>query len=197
MAYQNTIPQSFNPLNISQGDLLANFQAIYDLIGINHVNFGGLGGQGKHNFVTFPVQVSAPAFASGEEVIYNLNYTTTAKNELWIHKQTFSGTAEIPFTASTLSTSASVSVNGWTYLPSGIILAWQQVSGTGNVSVEGSWPGPSATTATIFATIYNSTTPPAISNVAVKVSSTSFVCFYNLTNGSLVAGTANVFAIRY
>jgi len=59
------------------------------------------------------------------------------KNELYIHKQrqgVAAGT-DVPFTASWLSNhTASSNQSGWTYLPSGILIKWEGVSGTGLVT---------------------------------------------------------------
>ena len=87
MAYQNNIPQPTQRLKDSQGDLLANFQALQTFLEVNHVTFGS-GDEGKHKWVSFPTQGSAPSFAGGEEGLYNLVYATTAQNELYVHKQT-------------------------------------------------------------------------------------------------------------
>jgi hypothetical protein len=129
MAYKNNIPQPTDFLSVSQADLLNNFSALQTLIDINHVDFAS-SDQGKHKWVTFPVQGSAPSFLAGEEGIYNLNNVATTKNELYVHKQTGATTAEIPFTASTLSTNSAPAsgAGAWTYLPSGILL----ISGDGN-----------------------------------------------------------------
>ena len=149
MAYNSNIPQPSNKLRNSQGDLLANFQAIKTLIDVNHIDFADSTNQGKHNFVTLPVTTSspsAPTFLSTEEGLYNLLFTTTNNNEIFAHiQQTLSGTRnqEIPFTASSLSRSAPVPAAtntaqsvGWTYLPSGMLLKWGLASGTGNVVVD-------------------------------------------------------------
>lgn len=131
MSYNSNIPQPGNKLKVSQRDLLANFQAIMQLIDVNHVDFANATNQGKHNILTIPLvstSPAAPAFLSGEQGIYNLVNATTTKNELYVHKQINAGTADIPFTASSLSNTAPVSLGkGWTYMPSGILLVWDTV----------------------------------------------------------------------
>lgn len=137
MAYQNTIPQPTDKLKDSQADLLANFQAIQTLIEVNHATFGDAN-EGKHTFVTFPVQGSAPSFAAGEEGLYNQAYATTTKNELFVHKQSVDALTEVPCTASILSNTAVASCDsGWSYLPSGLLIKWGGLTAaTASVTVD-------------------------------------------------------------
>lgn len=125
--YNNNIPQPNNPLSQSQGDILNNFSAIYNLIGVNHVNFGSAD-QGKHMWITYPSQGATPpagsGFASTELGTYNAVYATTTQQELFINKTNQSTVVQVPCTASTLSTNSAPASNAgmWTYLPSGLIL---------------------------------------------------------------------------
>ena len=163
MAYQNNIPQANQRLKDSQSDLLANFQAIQTLLAVNHGIFGAAD-EGKHKWVTFPVQVGAPAFGAGEDGLYNRLYATTNLNELHVHKQTSAGTVEIPMTASILSTNANpgLNVSGWTYLPSGVLLKWGQ--GTANGSTAFTFPV--AATIPVFTNVMSMQVATAYSNVA-------------------------------
>ncbi len=129
LAYNDT-PQATDPINQTQAPIRTNFQNIRALLGVNHVDFADAD-NGKHKFVTFPVQGAAPVFLAGEVGLYNKAAVAPfgTFNELFIHKLTTAGTAtaDIPFTASILSTSNPLPVsgaNGWTYLPSGIIMQW-------------------------------------------------------------------------
>jgi len=129
----NNVPQVTQSLGQTQAAINTNFSTIDTAFSINHVQYNdGSGNQGKHKLVDFPVQPSAPSLASGDDGLYNLLSTLTSLNELFVHKQTFAGTADIPFTASTLSTSTPTALSsGWTYLPSGFILKWGTGVGTG------------------------------------------------------------------
>lgn len=133
MAYQQNIPAATDVKSQSQSDIQGNFQAIKTLIDINHVTFGS-SDQGKHNLVTFPLTSTspvAPTFAATEEGLYNLVNATTGKNELYVHRQTVDAPTDVPFTASKLSnTAVASSDNGWTYLPSGMLLKWGFKSAT-------------------------------------------------------------------
>lgn len=135
MAYNNNIPLATQDQSQSQPQIRDNFAEISTIISVDHVGFN-TGDQGKHNKVTFPVQGSSPSFSSGEDGLYNKLFVTTNKNELYIHKQTASGTSEIPMTASILSLSTpSLGIAGWTYLPSGILMRWVNFTGSGLVTV--------------------------------------------------------------
>lgn len=133
MAYQENIPQPGTQQDDSQADLLGNFQAIKQLIDVNHGTFGSVT-EGKHKWVTFPVQAVAPAFAANEEGLYNKQLAGVS--ELYVHKQSFAGVKEIPFTASTLSTSTPASgVGGWMWLPTGYFQVFGATSGNGLTTI--------------------------------------------------------------
>ncbi len=126
MAYQQNIPLATDQLSTSQGDIQANFQAIYTLIGVNHSNFG-TANVGKHNFVSLPVQAGNPGTTTTELALYTKTSALSGLPEAFFQRQN-NGTA-IEFTSSTASQ------NGWTRLPSGILLKWGQSNGSGSVGV--------------------------------------------------------------
>lgn len=119
MAFNANIPLSTDQLSISQGDLLNNFQALATLL---NPNTGS---------VTFVNQVGAPTFPAGQTGLYALTNTLTNKSELYINKNNQAGTVGIPLTASILGRQVlpANDVVGWTYLPSGILMKWNQVTG--------------------------------------------------------------------
>ncbi len=68
--YTPNIPQATQTRASSQPPLLSNFQAIPELIQVNHVGFNNPADYGKHNFTTFPVQGSAPTTSATEMAVY-------------------------------------------------------------------------------------------------------------------------------
>jgi hypothetical protein len=120
------LPVAGQSLNVTRDPIRNNFQLIQNAFGgiADHIDLG-IADQGKHAKVTLPVQAIAPAFIAGEEGLYNLNIVGIG-NELFVHKQINGGTNDIPFTQSILSTNATptTGTQAYTYLPSGIILAW-------------------------------------------------------------------------
>jgi hypothetical protein len=115
MAFNPNIPQASDKLSQSQADILGNFQAL-----------GAIVNQGILDVVDLPVQAVAPTPATpGDILLYNFLNPTTTKNEGYVHKYTQAGSSEIPFTASVMSNTVTSSCdNGWSYLPSGLLLKW-------------------------------------------------------------------------
>jgi hypothetical protein len=107
MAWNPNIPQPTDSLSQSQADILANFQALDPLFN-----------DGVQNWVTLPVQGSAPATAASELALYSKSVSGTP--QLFMRQQ--SNGTEFDFT------SAGATTNGWARLPSGIILKWGQAA---------------------------------------------------------------------
>lgn len=196
MAYQPNIPQATDQLSQSQADILANFQAIQTLIDVNHVDFAS-GDQGKHKWITFPVQSGAPAFAAGEVGAYNLLSAVTSVDELYLNKQNAGGAVQVPITSSILSTNAAptAATTTWSYLPSGLILITGRGNGTGLVTIN--WA--SATIPTLTAVVnamvcpYNAVSG-SDSNLAValnSIASVSSITVYVSPRTSTGAGTGS------
>jgi hypothetical protein len=199
----NNVPQPTQSLGQTQSLINANFTTIDTAFSVNHVPYGdGSGNQGKHNLVDFPVQGSAPSFASGDIGFYNLLNATLSKNELYIHKITGSGTIDIPFTASTLSTNASPSSNtSWfTYLPSGMQLRGGMGTGTGTTTVTLSGGIAFNGILTVILTPYSTTAGDV--NFAVRliniISSTQFSVYVSSrTSTGSATGSFQYLAIGY
>lgn len=122
MAYNPNIPQATDQISVSQADLLNNFIALSTFLNVNHVDFASAD-QGKHKFVSFPQQGSSPATSGTEVALYCKVSPLTSVPELYFRNAT-SG-AEYEFT------SYQPAVDGWTRLPSGILLKWGNVSANG------------------------------------------------------------------
>lgn len=202
-SYTANVPQGTQKISATQSPINANFQAINELVNIDHLTFNTGAEIGKHKKTTFPAQAAAPAFLAGEEGLYNLSYTppaSAAKNELYVHKQTLAGTADIPFTASVLSNTAPTDgMQGWSYLPSGLLIKWTGVAGTGLTTF--TFPAAAPTFTKIFAiylTPYNGSTGDvdfAIRLVDV-VSMTQFRVYFSArTTAGAAAGAANALII--
>lgn len=175
MAYNANIPAPTDQLSQSQADLLGNFQAIQTLIDVNHVDFASAD-QGKHKWVTFPVQTPSPpiAFGAGELALYSFLNPVTSKNELYINKLNQVTVTQIPTTASILSVTSNPgnNVSGWSYLPSGVLLKWGNSTANGSTAVV----FPVAATIPVFTNVMTVLVVPfaagaADSDIAVRVSS--------------------------
>lgn len=155
MAYTQNIPTASQRQKDSQPLIQANFQGIKTLIDVNHVTFDDpSGNQGKHKFVTFPLQSSVPAISTNEMVLFEkipaAPFPLTAVPELFLKRNIVAG-SELPITASGFGVPTSVANQGWTYLPSGILLKYGKstlsASSPGVKTVDLSVIGPAYTSA--------------------------------------------------
>lgn len=145
MAYNQDIPAATDALAQSQQDIQNNFLSIYNAFNINHVTFNAGADMGKHKWITLPKQNSTPpiVFAQAEMAMYSAQCPYNAVvNEIFINKSNEDPTdlmnvVQVPMTASILSVAAAPgnNVDGWTYLPSGILLKWGNVSANGNTNI--------------------------------------------------------------
>ena len=110
MAYQSNKPQGADALSQSQGDILNNFISIKALVDINHETFD-IPQKGKHTQVDLTDQTAAPPTSAADEVTLYSN-----AGDLCLSKD---GGAEINFTTVTDD-----GTDGYTLLPSGLILDW-------------------------------------------------------------------------
>jgi hypothetical protein len=172
VAYNANIPQSTDLLSQSQGDILANFQALQTLIDVNHVDFAS-GNQGKHFFVQFPVQSPVPTTGAGEVGLYCQTSAYTGNPELVVSHQSAAGITEF--------TSSLKAANGWSYLPSGILLKWGNATANGSTTIN----FPTAGTIPVFSSVFSMILTPfqnvaTDANIAVTLTSfsaTSFVAY--------------------
>jgi len=144
MSYNNSIPQSTDLLSQSQDDILNNFAAIKTLVDINHVTFDAVG-QGKHNFIEFPVQLPVPTTAAGEVGLYAQTSALTGNPELVFSHESAGSTYE--FTAAVKAST------GYAILPSGIIFKWG--SGTVNANTTAVATFAIGAGIPVFTTVYN------------------------------------------
>ena len=90
MALNTNMPQASQSLAVTQPLILSNFGAINTAFAVDHINFNDPG-QGKHNKITFPVQVLPIVINVGDLALYSLLNTTTAKHELNVYKANNAG----------------------------------------------------------------------------------------------------------
>ena len=138
MAYTNSIPNATDLPSNSRPQIKGNFEAIYTVNGVNHIQFNdSSGNQGKHKYVSFPVQTASPPtppFVSGECGMYSFLNPNTSQNELYISKLNQATDTQIPFTASNLSVTSAPAEDtaGWSYLPSGLLIKWGTATTSGS-----------------------------------------------------------------
>lgn len=101
--YQPNIPLATDQISESQMDIQGNFQVLSPLV---------------NGIISFPAQGSIPLFPLGTIGLYAK--ALTGVNELFLVK---SDGSSFPLTASSVSGNA-----GWTYLPSGMKMVWNQAT---------------------------------------------------------------------
>lgn len=145
MPYNQNIPQPTDEIPNSQPPLLGNYQAISTLLNVNHVNFN-VADQGKHKFVTFPVQAASPAPLANEIALFS-------------RQSAFSAQPEIAFVrnaglAQEITTSLQASP-GWCFTSSGILLKWGQLTANaGDYPAGTAFLFPVAATIPVYGTIF-------------------------------------------
>lgn len=194
MAFKNNIPQSDHKLNRSQPELRANFLEIDNWVNQDHVGFGT--DQGKHQTVRFVDQTSAPTINNPETGFFNAQPDNIAgglaiqKQEMHVRAQNESGFNDLPFTASSLSTTLPNNISeGWSYLPSGIIIKWGAfVAGNAGNNTHAY---PTGADIPVFTKVYSLQVIPApaindpVSAVIRNKSATDFEIFvFNTTTGN-------------
>lgn len=141
MPYSNNVPQANQSFNATQGPILNNFQAIEALVTVNHGDFDTVN-QGKHLFVSMPIQSVDPVTAAAEMALYTKTSALTGLTEMFIERESNGTVTEF--------TSSTAAVNGWTRLPSGILLKWGSQTQTGKHTVL----FPVGATVPVFANIF-------------------------------------------
>ena len=130
-----SIPQPTDQLSVSQGNILNNFTILGAIAGNSNNSSASINATSGFNWIYLPTQAgsmppSGSSFAAGNVALYSATNTTTSQNELYINKTNQATVVQIPATASVLSiTSApAANSNGWSYLPSGILMKWGVVN---------------------------------------------------------------------
>ncbi len=139
-----TIPQATDQISQSQALILANNQAVNELISVDHVAFNTPNIFGQHKKVTFPVQNPAPVPALGTLNLYNFLEPIANQNQLY-----FTDALGNTYPASG-SGVGSTATNGWSYTLSGFILKWATTNNGAAQNIQTLSGGP------VFGTILSS-----------------------------------------
>ncbi len=117
------LPNSGQSLGVTRVPINTNFSLIQSAFAVNHVGFNN-SGAGKHKFVQMPAQASSPGTAAAETAIYSRTALIGVSNETNLYWQ-FPGTAAAgPDVVMTRFITPSVTTNGITFLPGGLIMQW-------------------------------------------------------------------------
>jgi len=198
-------PNSADPMNVTQPLILANFQAINELITVNHVGFNLPGTSGKHNSLTMQIQSSNPGTASTDIAFFPKVTGSPNPAELFYQYQNNGTVVQLtPTSNSGGGGSASATSGtgtaaglpfGWCQFPSGIIMKWGTVAWTStglyNLPTGGGVPQYTQSIAYVQATLLGPTSGASTStpsNFANTVNSYA----YGLTQIGLFTGRTSV-----
>lgn len=166
----NNVPLSGQNLDQTRVPINNNFSTIDAAFLVDHVDYG-VSGQGKHEKVTL-VTNSGATFIATEMGLFNNTAASTGNPEIFVQRGT--GT---PYPMTGFRLGGTNNGNGWTYLPSGLLMAWGRstTGGSNNVTLTYSaeltnFPG--FTTINAF---------PNLSRISGPGSSTNFVTLTNYT----------------
>lgn len=160
------LPNPGQSLNQTRDAIKANFQAIDAAFSVDHVDYN-LPMQGEHNKVTFATQPSSPlpALNTNEIAVFNAIPNKSANTlypvsrstyELMVYKQNFNASSSPAVIPMTLANFAN---EGWSYLPSGLLIKWSK-SFTAD-----------SNTATVITFPVGANTPPFTAIYSVQVAS--------------------------
>lgn len=194
MAYNQNIPQPTDKISTSQGQILANFQALNNIA------------TQTAPYLLFPEQGSAPVTPVDTVALYSVQGLNSVA-ELSFQRESSSGPG-INFTqygqnqdATSLGTNGQ---GGYTILPSGIVLKWGSWTMTGSATSQvvtfpmtTSVSGQPTINSTIpgFGTLYNVSI--SVYNVTSNIAAYGSVSAANTANFTVVFPTLATYVIRY
>ena len=212
MTFDPNIPQASDDPQVSQGEILQNFQVLYANFGVNHVDLGAITNAGKHKFVEMPNQGSIPATISGEGTFYTeavtrggvtesqVFYTADAHTTHKFQITTALDAANALFGLNTNNYNAvgTAYSGGWSFLPGGLLLQYGTYSPGASLPNTGTIPFPVAFTSTPFVvlpvlrTASGSTSQNhVVSAQGGGIGTTSFN--YNIDGGSSISSYNTIF----
>lgn len=201
MAFLPSIPQSTDQLSTSQGNILNNFTVLGAIAGNGNPASTSINTSATNsgfNWLYLPPQGAIPpagsAFPSGNVALYSAASTATGFNELYLNK-TITGPTVTQIPISAYRVGGTNPGNGWTYLPSGLKMAWGR-STTGSAAFVTLTYATELTNFPGFTTIYAF---PQLTRISGAGTSTNFVTLtaYNQTTFqvySSAGGTAVQFS---
>lgn len=136
--YTDNIPQASQAMNLSQPQILDNFQAINELVGVNHVGFN-VNNSGKHNTTVMEFQSDDPGTASTDLALYSKATGSPNVGEIF-YQYPNDGTVNqlTPVSGTSSGTISATSGTGWCLFSSGVLFRW----GTATINLaQSGYPG--------------------------------------------------------
>jgi len=160
--YRNNVPQGGNSIAATQMPINSNFQAINEILSVNHVAFNDVN-QGKHKFLTLPFQSSVPVTTSSQMSLYAAVSSDANGSEVF-----FTYPAAIVGTPlSAMGNLSLPAVQGWGYLAGSVLMKWGNASGI--IAGANVIPFPVASGFPLFSSVFIVQFTPSV-NYAIPVS---------------------------
>lgn len=132
--YNATVPQANQLIKVTQAPIESNFEAINELITVNHVGFTDSVNYGKHTFTSLVMQNADPTTSTTDIAIYTKAASTSNGIEIF-YRYPNNGTVYQLTGGGT--TGAGAATNGYSYLNSTLLLKWglATINTTGSTTV--------------------------------------------------------------
>jgi len=189
----NNVPVPNQTLGASRDLINQNFSVINTAFSVNHVPYNdGSGQQGMHQFLQMPSATPTIATTSTQLGIYANTGPFSGNPELFFQRQSLAANSGYAFTE------AQNTANGWTRLPSGILLKWGQQSIASGTSSGANAPVifPTGAGIPVFNNVFQiilgqryTASQTALGSSGIGIFSTSTTQFAITWNGSNLTGT--------
>ncbi len=190
MSFLPLIPQPTDQLSASQAQILNNFGVLGAIAGNGNAASSSINSTSGFNWLYLPPQGATPpagaAFPAGNVAFYSFLNPNTAANEIYVNK---ADASQVPMTA--MKNNNAGATNGWTYLPSGLKIAW----GTGTIPSGGTLAVVYGSALSSFPGFSTFWTCPQLTRIrTVAGSTTNFVVIqsYNATGFTAKSSTVPI-----
>ena len=130
--YTLCTPDSASPMNQTQPLIQENFQAMNELMNVDHIGFNIPSTFGQHQKLTLPMQSSIPDAVDTDIIMFS-QLTPSGPNLAEIFGVWPTGSV-YQITGVVVPSTNPTSGTGWSLFPSGVIFRWGQVTVSSSVS---------------------------------------------------------------
>jgi hypothetical protein len=127
--FSTNVPQAAQKISATQVPIQNNFQAVNELIAVNHVGFTDPDYYGMHTYLSLPAQGSAPTTSSSEMAIYCAASTGANPYEIYYRYPSDGTIVQLSGSSTSTGSGTGVSTPGYAYLSSTVFLMWGTATG--------------------------------------------------------------------
>lgn len=125
-SYSSNVPQGPQLISVTQSPIQSNFQAINELLSVNHISFEDPTNYGQHTYTSLILHTDDPSTTSTEMLLYGKQTPGGSNIGELFYRYPSNGTV-VQLTGSTAS--AGATQNGYSYMSDTIVMKWGTVSG--------------------------------------------------------------------